>query len=496
MTEKDTQAVQRLRTMLEEGSQATLLDISGVIKELSSEGTTGASTKVVTPMEVLDRYVAVQSGVWGISRQSFLELNNKVSETAFHDYFQCIDALPDLGVAYGVMLRKVWGMGTKGHEGALAAFAKQIPSFLTSEGKWNGSHCIFLALRSAVECVSSQETVQNDVVLSFVRARTGLEGTVAAIAVMFLVIRGLSGDLDDDNESINRVEYPARQARKRHLLDIFNTLKAENAECLKKVSFSWVAPLLFGLDMERDWTETKVCRDTGLPADGGICSYAEAIIVACAGSMALSRDECIKAVTLSLLFEDRSHAWRQDAFRTVSLFMSDLVARFDDAMEIWKSVHKHVRHLIYRGLHEYRTASSISLAARLEILIGFEYHLVRDLHEKGSGKDAMEVWSAAWNECVTALYAWPSALGFISLAQYLFVTAGLFFSNEAEGVPSGAELLKQLPCVETLTRERIDSATVCLEALKDNLDESAKARICSKDLGLARLIESISSYQP
>lgn len=104
----------------------------------------------------------------------------------------------------------------------------------------------------------------------------------------------------------------------------------------------------------------------------------------------------------------------------------------------------------------------------------------------------MDVWAPAWIECVTALYALPLVNGFMALIQYFFVKAGLYFTNESELVPSGVELLGQLPLQEVRPGERIDCAEACVKALKGNLDDVAYARICAKDPDLARLMGNIS----
>ena len=487
MTEIDMQNVRRLRTILEEGRHVSLPEILSLLNELPSGGEEGESSKTITLPDALHGYVAPESELWGMPGHYFWELNKKVEGDDFNDYFKCIEALPDLGVACEVMRLKVWGMGKKGREATLEAFARQIPSFLAEEGDWNGSRSAFLAMRSAVDCISHQDDGLENVVLSIVRGRKGLERTIAAIAAMALVVRELSGNLDEGDGGGNDIKH----ARHRRLLDLFGRLKKENAECLEGTSFSWFASLLFGLEMERDWTATEECRETGLPAEGGIFPYAEAIIVACACGIGLTRDECIKASTLALFFEDRSCIWRRDVFKTVSHFMAHLIADFDDGKEVWQSIRKHARNLLYRGRHEFRTGATIPLASRMEIFIGAEFLLVCDLHDKGRDGDAMEVWASAWNECVTVLYAWPSALEFIPLIQHLFIKAGLSFTREAECVPSGAELMEQLPLIETLDGKHIDSAKVCIEVLKHNLDDAADARIRAKDPELARLLDEI-----
>ena len=71
------------------------------------------------------------------------------------------------------------------------------------------------------------------------------------------------------------------------------------------------------------------------------------------------------------------------------------------------------------------------------------------------------------------------------------------FTNESELVPSGAELLEQLPLVEVRPDECIDCADACIKALKGNLDDAAYARICAKDPDLSRLVDgNVSKSQP
>ena len=484
MTKKDMCNAKKLETMLVDESSASLADVLGIIEKLPRLDEGVESLNVTAPVDVLHGYFQGQDELWGISERCFWALNNKVQALNFKDYFRCIEALPDVKMACSVMRLMVWGLGKEEHKEKLSAFAGQIPSFL-SGGKWNGGVTAFLAMRGAIDCVDYRQDGQTNVVLSIVRNRSGLERTVAAIAAISLVVRALSGNLDEGEGWRNEVKY----SRQIQLLDLYRTLKEENEECLKGATFHLIAPLLFGLDVERDWKCTEESRDAGLPAKGGIFSYAEAIIVACASGMVLTRDECVKVCALALYCGDRAHMWRQGVFKPVALFMADLIVRFDDSKVVWQEVRNNTRHLVYRGLHEYHTASAVSLSDRVEIFVWTAFSIVCDLCNKGRKKAAMEVWAPAWCECVTALYALTLINGFIPLIQYFFVKAALCFTSESKLVPSGAELLKQLPFVELRPDDCIDCADVCIKALKGNLDDVALARIHAKDPDLARLVD-------
>lgn len=491
MRKKDNRNAQRLKDMLGEESPASLSDILGIVAKMPHCDEDVESFKAKAPVDVLHGYFAVRNELWGISERYFWELNSKVSENDFYEYFRCIEALPDIKVAGNVIRLMVWGMGKEDRKDALSAFASQMPPFL-SRGKWNGSVSVFLAMRGAIDCVDYKQEGQTNVVLSIVRNRRGLERTVAAIAAISLVVRELSGNLDEEGW-----RGTDRHSRQIQLLDLYRSLEEENKEHLKTATFHVIAPLLFGLDIEHDWKDTENCRNAGLPSKTGIFSYAEAIIVACASGILLTREECVKVCTLAFYCADPSHMWRQKSFRQASLFMADLIAGMDESKAIWRDIHNNVRHLIHRGLYEYRTGATESLSDRLEIFVGTAFVLVCDFCNKRRMEDAMDVWAPAWIECVTALYAFPLVNGFMALIQYFFVKAGLYFTNESELVPSGVELLGQLPLLEMRPGERIDCAEACVNVLKDNLDEVSYARMCEKDPDLARLVDgNVLKSQP
>lgn len=485
MTKQDMHNVRQLKEMLGDESRASLLDIRDVILKLSRCDESVKSFKVVAPVDVLHGYFLGRDELWGLTEPYFWTLNNKVSESDFSDYFKCIEALPDVNMACSVIHFMVWGMGKEASKEKFAAFTRQIPPFI-SDGKWNGSVSALLAIRSAIDCVSQEQNMQTNVVLSIIRNRMGLERTVATIAAISLVIRALAGCLEEEEGWRGNVRY----TRQVQLLDLFKALKEENKKCLRDVSFSLIAPLVFSLDIERDWKATEECRNIGLTTQGRSFSYAEALSVAYESDIILSRDDCVKACTLALFSKDRSFAWKQKAFRSVATFMAALIASFDDSKAIWQDIRRNTRHLIYRGLHEYQTGATESISEQVEIFVGTAFFLVCDFCNKGRIRDAMEVWGQAWSECVTALYALTLTNGFIPLIQYLFVKAGLCFTNESELVPSGIELLGQLPCVDARPDEQIDCAEVCIKALKGNLDDAALARINAKDPNLAKLIEA------
>ena len=487
MTKNDMNNVIRLKKMLGDESTASLSDIFNVIAKLPRSDEGGESFKVDAPVDVLHGYFAARNELWGITDRYFGALNNKVPENDFNDYFRCIEALPDIKMAGSVMHLMVWGLGRKEHKDKLAAFARQIPSFL-SEGKWNKSISSFLAMRGAIDCVDYRQEGQTNVVLSIVRNRTGLERTVAAIAAISLVVRALSGHLDEE-KGWRDTERHSRQIQ---LIDLYRTLEEENKECLKVATFHMIAPLLFGLDVEQDWKDTENCRNVGLPAQGRHFSYAEAIIVACASGIVLTRDECVKVCTLALHCADRSYVWRHGVFKPVANYIADLIARFDDSKDVWQDIRNATRCLIYRGLHECHTSATVSLYNHVEIFIWVAFSLVCDLCNKDRKGDAIEVWAPAWGECVTALYALTLIDGYVPLIQYFFVKAGMCFTNESELVPSGAELLEQLPLVEVRPDERIDCAEACIKALKGNLNDEALSRISAKDPDLARLMSNNS----
>jgi len=481
MTKKDKLNAQRLKEMLGEESSASLSDILRIVAKMPrcDDGV----ESVNAPIDALHGYFAVRNELWGISERYFWALNSRVSENDFNEYFKCIEALPDIKIAGNVIRLLVWGMGKEDRKDALAAFANQIPPFL-SRGKWNGGVVAFLAMRGAIDCVDSRQDGQTNVVLSIVRNRTGLERTVAAIAAISLVVQALSGNLDEEDWG-----GTDRYLRQIQLLDLYKTLEKENKKCLKAAKFHVIAPLLFGLDIEQDWKNTENCRNAGLPAKTKIFSYAEAIIVARASGIVLTREECVKACALAFYCADRSHVWRQKAFRQASLYMADLIASMDESKAVWQDIRNNVRHLIHRGLYEYHTGATASLSDRLEIFVGTACILVCDFCNKRRIEDAVEVWVPAWSECVTALYALSLIDGFMTLIQYFFVKAGQCFTNEFGLVPSGTELLEQLPLVEVRPGERIDCAEVCIKALKGNLDDVASERICAKDPNLARIVE-------
>lgn len=487
MTKKDNRNAQRLKEMLGEESPASLSDILGIVAKMPRCDENVESFKANAPVDVLHGYFAARNELWGISERYFWALNSRVSEKDFNEYFRCIEALPDIKVAGNVIRLMVWGMGKEDRKDALSAFASQMPPFL-SRGKWNGNVSAFLAMRGAIDCVDYRQEGQTNVVLSIVRNRSGLERSVAAIAAISLVVRELSGNLDEE-EGWRGTDRHSRQIQ---LLDLYRTLEEENKEQLKTVTFRVIAPLLFGLDIEHDWKDTENCRNAGLPSKTGIFSYAEAIIVACASGILLTREECVKVCTLAFYCADPSHMWRQMSFRQASLFMADLIAGMDESKAIWRDIHNNVRHLIHRGLYEYRTGATESLSDRLEIFVGTAFVLVCDFCNKRRMEDAMDVWAPAWIECVTALYALPLVNGFMALIQYFFVKAGLYFTNESELVPSGVELLGQLPLLEVRPGERIDCAEACVNVLKDNLNEEALSRISAKDPDLAMLMSNNS----
>lgn len=484
MTEEDTDIAQQLKEMLGDKKAAPLLDILGFIEDLPPRDDGVELSKDVMPVDMLHGYFSGRGKYLGIAEHYFWSLNNRVPEGDFKDYFKCIEALPDIEIAASVIRLMVWGMGKECCQEMLAAFSSQLPLFL-SEGKWNGGRSTFLALRGAIDCVECRQEGQTSVVLSIVRSRSGLERPVAAIAAISLVVRALGGNLDDEECWRGTI----RHSREIQLLDLYKTLKEENKECLKSVPFSMIASMLFGLDVERDWNATEPQRKAGLPVSGGLFSYAEAIIVACASGIVLSRDECIKVSTLALYYADRSHTWRLKVFRPAALFMADLIVGFDDSKVVWQEIRRNARYLIYRGLHEYPTGATASLSDRVEIFVGVAFALVCDYCNKGKKREAMEVWTSAWSECVTALYALTLINGFIPLIQYFFVKAGLCFTNETEIVPSGLELLEQLPLVELAPDRRVDCVDLCIDALKGNLDDAARARINEKDPGLSNLLD-------
>ena len=478
--------------MLEDESEASLSDILDVIAKLPRFDDGVESFKVDAPVDVLYGYSPTRNELWGISERYFWALNNKVPESDFNAYFRCIEVLPDIKMAENVMRLMVWGLGKKERKDKLAAFARQIPPFL-SDGKWNKHVSIFLAMRGAIDCVDYKHEGQTNVVLSIVRNRIGLERTVAAIAAISLVVRALSGNLDEEKGWRDTERY----SRQIQLIDLYRTLEEENKECLKVAAFHLIAPLLFGLDIEQDWKDTESCRNVGLPAKGRHFSYAEAMIVACASGIVLTRDECVKVCALALYCEDRSYVWRHGIFKPVANSMADLIARFDDSKDVWQDIRNATRYLIHRGLHEYHTGATVSLSNCVEIFIWVAFLLVCDLCNKDRKEDAIEVWAPAWGECVTSLYALTLIDGFVPLIQYFFVKAGMCFTNESELVPSGAELLEQLPLVEVRPDECIDCADACIKALKGNLDDAAYARICAKDPDLSRLVDgNVSKSQP
>lgn len=485
MTENNMNNAQQLKAMLGDESAASLSDILGVIENLPHCDDGVEPFKDAMPVDMFYRYFSGRGKCWGISEHYFFALNNKVSECDFKDYFKCIEALQDIEIAAIVIRLMVWGMGKEDCQEMLAAFSRQLPPFL-SEGKWNGGKSAFLALRGAIDCVDWRQEGQTNVVLSIVRNRNGLERTVLAVAAIALVVRALGGNLDEEEGW----RVTPRHSREIQLLDLYKTLKEENEKCLESASFSMIASMLFGLDVERDWNATEPCRKAGLPARGGLFSYAEAIIVACASGIVLSRDECVKVCTLALYCADRSHMWRLKIFRPVALFMADLIARFDDSKAVWQEIRSSTRHLIYRGLHEYPTGATVSFSDRVEIFVGAAFALVCDHCNKDRKSDAMEVWALAWSECVTALYALTLMKGFVPLIQYFFVKAGLCFTKETEMVPSGLELLKQLPLVEVSPDQRVDCADLCVKALKGNLDDVARSRIKEKDPELWKLLNA------
>lgn len=486
MTEKDMYNVQQLKKMLEDESTASLSDILGIIAKLPCCDDCAESVRGIAPIDILHGYCSSREELWGISEHCFWALNNRVTESDFKDYFRCIEALPNVILASNVMRMMMWGMGEDESKEMVAAFVSQIPPFLLGE-KWNGSKSFFLALRGAIDCVDvHQQNGLTSVVLSIVRSRTGLEKVVATVASITLVVRALAGNLDEKEDGRD----PPRNARDIQLLDLYKVLKKENEECLKSVPYSLIAPVLFSLDVENDWKITEKSREAGLSMQGGIFSYAEAIIVVGASGIVLSREECIKICTLAFYCAGRAQMWRLKVFKPVALFMADLIAGFDDSKTVWLDICKNVGPLIYRGLHEYRTSATVSLSDHVEIFVGVAFALVCDFCNKGRINDAMEVWAWAWSECVTALYAFTATInGFIPLVQYLFVKAGLCFTNEAEAVPSGAELLGQLPLVEVWPDESIDCAEVCIKALKGNLNDVAVLRIRAKDPSLARRVD-------
>lgn len=491
MTENNMNNAQQLKAMLGDESAASLSDILGVIENLPRSDDGVEPFKDAMPVDMFYRYFSGRGKCWGISEHYFWALNNKVSECDFKDYFKCIEALPDIEIAAIVIRLMVWGMGKEDCQEMLAAFSRQLPPFL-SEGKWNGGKSAFLALRGAIDCVDWRQEGPTSVVLSIVRNRMGLERTVLAVAAIALVVRALSGNLNEEEGW----RGTTRHSREIQLLDLYKTLKAENEDCLKKVSFSMIAPMLFGLDVERDWNTTEPYRKAGLSAKGGLFSYAEAIIVACASGIVLTRDECIKVSTLALYCADRSHMWRLIVFRPVALFMADLIAGFDDSKAVWQEIRSNTRHLIYRGLHEYPTGATVSFSDRVEIFVGAAFALVCDYCDKGRKRDAMEVWAVAWSECVTALYALTLMRGFVPLIQYFFVKAGMCFTNETEIVPSGLKLLEQLPLVEVTPDQRVDCAELCVNALKGNLDDVARSRIKEKDPELWKLLNADDQLEP
>lgn len=484
MTERDMYNVQQLKKMLEDESTASLSDILGIIAKLPCCDDCAESVRSIAPIDILHGYCSSREELWGISEHYFLSLNNKVAESDFKDYFRCIETLPNVILAGNVMRMMMWGMGEDDRKEMLAAFVSQVPPFLLGE-KWNGSKSIFLALRCTIDCVDYQQNGQTSVVLSIVRSRTGLERVVATVAAITLVVRALSGDLDETDDWRDT----PRNARDVQLLDLYKVLKKENEELLKSISYSLIAPMLFGLDVEKDWELTEKSREAGLSVKGGIFSYAEAIIVVGASGIVPSREECVRICTLALYCADRAQMWRLKVFKPVALFMADLIAGFDDSKAVWLDMCKNVEPLIYRGLHEYRTSDTVSLSDRVEIFVGAAFALVCDFCNKGKINDAMEVWALAWSECVTALYAFTTINGFIPLVQYFFVKAGLCFTNEVEFVPSGTELLGQLPLVEVWPDKSIDCADVCVSALKSNMDDVAFSRIKAKDPSLARFVD-------
>lgn len=485
MTENDLQSVQRLKGMLGDESTASLSEVLGVITKLLRCEESAESLKNVAPVDVLHGYFSARDVLWGIPEHYFWSLNNKVSGGDFTDYFRCIEALPSVAMAGNVMRLMVWGIGGEGQEETLAAFSRQIPSFL-SNGKWNGGKSVFLAMRGAIDCVDHRQEGQTSVVLSIVRSRTGLERIVAATAAISLVVRALSGNLDEED---GWRDTP-RHSREIQLLDLYKTLKKENEELLKGISFSLIVAVLFGLNIELDWKSTEKFRNAGLPVEGQMFSYAEALIVASACGIVLLRDECVKSCTLALFCADRSHMWRQKILKSDSLFMADLIAGFDDVGAVWKDIRMNAKHLLYRGLHEYHTGKTVSLSDRMEVFVGTAFLLTCDLCNKDRKREAEMVWVPAWSECVTALYALTLTNGFIPLIQYFFVKAGLCFTNESEIVPSGRELLKQLPLVELMPDKCVDCAEECLRALRANLDDVASLRIQEKDPELWKLVNS------
>lgn len=491
MTEDDVFNAQQLKEMLGDESKASLADVLAAFRQLLHCDGKDEASKVDAPVVMLHGYFSPRSELWGITEHYFWSLNNKSSANDFKDYFECIETLPDVNVAANVIRLMVWGMGREDHKEMLAAFASQVPPFL-SEGKWNGGKSAFLAMRGAIDCVDYRKEGQTDVVLSIVRSRAGIERPIAAIAAISLVVRALSGNLDEEEGW----RGTTRHSRDVQLLDLYKMLKEENAEYLKDVTFQMIAIQLFGLDIERDWEATEKCRNTGLPTGGRIFSYAELLIVACASGIALSRDECVKVSTLALYCADRSHMWRLKIFRPLALFMADLIARFDDSKAVWQEIRSNTRHLIYRGLHEYPTGATVSFSDRVEIFVGAAFALVCDHCNKDRKSDAMEVWALAWSECVTALYALTLMKGFVPLIQYFFVKAGLCFTKETEMVPSGLELLKQLPLVEVSPDQRVDCADLCVKALKGNLDDVARSRIKEKDPELWKLLNADVHFAP